>query len=434
MGKRTATIDVDPPGLLIRRARLDDLHLDPGNARSHPEPNMAAIRASLATFGQVEPLVVHKGTNKVIGGNGRLAAMRELGLAECDVVEFDGSPTQAVALGIALNRSASLAEWNDTALADTLRALQSEDFDLAAVGYRDDEVDALIEGLAREAAGPIDPPEDPGPQVDRAEELREKWGCHRGDLWVIPSVTTPGREHRLLCGDSTDEGDVARMMGGETAEVGITSPPFNLGDDHHTGARKTQAYPDDLPEPEYRAAQIAMLDLWAGHIRGDFFYQHKNRIKDGLWLSPPDWIRLSAWRLNQEIVWINGSQNFDACRFYPMTERIYWLTKDDENGPVFENKESLPDYWQISPVGADGLHTRAYPVEIPRRLIVASGARLVVDPYLGSGTTLVAAEQTGRLGYGVEISPAYCGVILERLSGCGLHPRLADAAGERGAA
>jgi hypothetical protein len=138
------------PKLQLRRVALADLHHDPANARLHDERNLETIRASLKTFGQVEPLVVQKGTNKVIGGNGRLSALLAMGEQECDVVEVDLDNVSAVGLGIALNRTAELAEWDDAALASTLKALQDEEFDLAGIGYTGDEVQNLIDRLAGE--------------------------------------------------------------------------------------------------------------------------------------------------------------------------------------------------------------------------------------------------------------------------------------------
>ncbi len=114
-------------GLEIRRAPLESLHLDPANGRAHNQRNLDAIIASLERFGQAEPLVVHKGTGRVIGGNARLVAMRKLGWSECDVVEIDVDDLGATALGIALNRTAELAEWDTPAIGRLLEQLRAED-------------------------------------------------------------------------------------------------------------------------------------------------------------------------------------------------------------------------------------------------------------------------------------------------------------------
>src|SRR5688572_30777880 len=136
----------DRPGLSIRRVRLDELHLDAANARSHGSRNMEAIKGSLTRFSQVEPLVVQRGTGRIIGGNGRFVAMRELGWTHCDVVEVEESELGATALGLALNRSAELAEWNEPALGRLLEQLRAED-GLEGIGFSGEEIDELLDQL-----------------------------------------------------------------------------------------------------------------------------------------------------------------------------------------------------------------------------------------------------------------------------------------------
>lgn len=154
--------------LSISRVPLDALHLDPANARQHGERNLDAIRASLASFGQVDPLVVHRPTQRVIGGNGRLAAMRALGRTHADVVELDLTETQATALGIALNRTAELAEWDDQALARLLSGLQA-DRALDGVGFDADELKEVLASLV--TPDPVEPP--------------AVTTTHRGDVWLL---------------------------------------------------------------------------------------------------------------------------------------------------------------------------------------------------------------------------------------------------------
>jgi ParB-like chromosome segregation protein Spo0J len=151
---------------------IDSIHADPANVRRHPERNLGAIKASLARFGQVKPIVVDaKGI--VRAGNGTLEAARALGWEKIAVVRTDLKGTEATAYAIADNRTAELAEWDDQGLAETLRALQSEDFDLAAVGYDAAEVDALIAGLADQIVGD---PEDGETPFDDFEEAADPDG------------------------------------------------------------------------------------------------------------------------------------------------------------------------------------------------------------------------------------------------------------------
>jgi DNA modification methylase len=197
------------PTLHIRRVALDALHFDPANARMHGPENMHAITASLQRFGQAEPLVVHAGTGRVIGGNGRLAAMRSLGWTEADVVELDLDSIDATAWGIALNRTGELAEWDDEALSKLLASLRDEGA-LEGVGFSDAELDGLLaqfdDGVNDiDDVAPEAPPEHPVTQL--------------GDLWQLG-------DHRLLCGDSTSPEDVARLMNGVHAQLLATDPPY----------------------------------------------------------------------------------------------------------------------------------------------------------------------------------------------------------------
>lgn len=139
---------------ITKRVPLASIHHDPANVRTHGERNLEAIANSLRSFGQVEPLIVQKSTGKVIGGNGRLTAMQSLGWAEADVVELDIDDTRATALGIALNRTAELAEWDDAGLAALLQSLPT-DAQLAA-GWDDGELEALLRDTKPSDPIPID--------------------------------------------------------------------------------------------------------------------------------------------------------------------------------------------------------------------------------------------------------------------------------------
>jgi hypothetical protein len=191
-----------------RRARLSDLHQDPSNARRHDDRNLDAIAGSLRTFGQVEPLVVQKSTGKVIGGNGRLEVMRRDGVTECDIVEVDVTETQAVALGIALNRTSELAAWEDGTLARLLESLPDDM--LAATGFDQDDLSELLDKLAPATV-----------EEDEVPALLPDPISRRGDLWLLG-------EHRLLVGDSTSTADVRKLMGRSAADLVLTDPPYGV--------------------------------------------------------------------------------------------------------------------------------------------------------------------------------------------------------------
>lgn len=109
----------------------------------------------------------------------------------------------------------------------------------------------------------------------------------------------------------------------------ITSPPYNLGNTHHTGTKRHKAYDDNLPEKEYQEWQIQVLNECWRVLKdmGSMIYNHKNRIKNGVQITPYEWLLKTKFIIKQELVWFNRSQNFDKIRFYPMTERVYWLAK-----------------------------------------------------------------------------------------------------------
>ncbi len=203
----------------------------------------------------------------------------------------------------------------------------------------------------------------------------------------------------------------------KSVDLAATSPPFNLGNDHQTGSYKHQMYEDELPEGEYQSQQIEVLNLLFNIIKedGSLFYQHKNRIRDGLQISPYQWIFKTKWLIKQEIVWNNGSQAFDNIRFYPQTERIYWLARSAETKLL--NRLKLTDDWHLQGVGTRGIFTRAYPDSIPEYIISSfPDADLILDPFLGSGTTAYCAKKLNRKCIGIEIEEKYCEIAAKRCS------------------
>ena len=203
-----------PPGLTIRRVPLTELHADPANARTHGERNIEEIRASLARFGQVEPLVVQRSRSRVIGGNGRLVAMRALGWTHADVVELDVDDVAATSLGIALNRTAELAEWDLPVLSRLLQSLEVEGA-LDGVGFDEKEISRILDevvasGESLEGITQDDVPLPPETATTVA-----------GDLWELGS-------HRLLCGNSSSRVDLTRLLGGKRIQLVNTDPPYNV--------------------------------------------------------------------------------------------------------------------------------------------------------------------------------------------------------------
>ena len=199
----------------------------------------------------------------------------------------------------------------------------------------------------------------------------------------------------------------------------VTSPPYNLGKNHHTGNKKFKAYNtyvDDLPEDRYQIQQINFLNELFRITKdgGSVMYNHKNRIRNGKQITPYEWILKTNWTLKQEIVWFNGSQNFDKCRFYPMTERIYWLSKGIKTD--FKNTINQHDLIKDTPEGTDKEHKRAFPLTLAERFILCfPDSKVVFDPYLGSGTTAIASYNNDKFFTGCELDKEYYDKAIQRI-------------------
>jgi len=190
----------------------------------------------------------------------------------------------------------------------------------------------------------------------------------------------------------------------------ITSPPYNIGDIHHTNKVRTHHYPDSMPEQEYQLWQIDVLDsICATHL----FYNHKNRIKDGLQITPYEWLLKTKWKIKQELVWRNRSPNMDKIRFFPQTERIYWLA--ESSGEVIDNQDNLTDVFLWPPVRVQQEHGRQFNIKFPETMLRACNARTALDPFMGSGTTGVACMNLGRKFIGIEIEERYFQIACERI-------------------
>jgi modification methylase len=208
-------------------------------------------------------------------------------------------------------------------------------------------------------------------------------------------------------------------------DLTITSPPYNLGNKHHTGNnifKSYDIYNDELPEKEYQRLQIEVLnELYrCTSDKGSVMYNHKNRIKMGIQISPYEWLLKTKWIIKQEIVWFNGSQNFDKIRFYPMTERVYWLAKHPStklNNTINHHDLFGKEEWRAE--GTSKKHKRSFSENMARDLIkVFPAANVIYDPYIGSGTTAIAAIREGRNFIGSEISEEYYKITEERIALC----------------
>ena len=389
--------------LVSSRVALDTLHEDPANARTHGPENLDAIEASLRRFGQAELLVVQAETGRVIGGNGRLKVMRKLGMTHADVVELDVDNLTATALGIALNRTGELAGWDEEVLSGLLDGLREEDA-LDGTGFDESELDRMIAELAGDDPSDLD---DPGPS-----EPPENPVTKAGDLWTLG-------DHLLLCGDSTRIDDVHRVMGQRKATLVATDPPYLVD---YTGERPNDSGKDwsslykevEIGDADafFRSVFTNILEVLGPHGAIYCWHAHKRQA-----LIAGIWEELGILD-HQQIIWVKPTSVFG---------RVYWHFRHEPcvmgwrkgSQPEHDGQHDFNSVWEVDYDGkgrASGDHPTQKPVEIferPMRKHTRKGD-LVFEPFSGSGTQLIAAEQLGRKCRAIEISPAFVDVAVLR--------------------
>lgn len=395
-------------GLRGLAVEVDSLHADPANARKGHA--VERIAASLRQYGQRKPIVVNRlQGNKVEAGNGTLSAARLLGWSHVAAVFVEDDAATATGFGIADNRTGDLSEWDLEAL-DSL--LGSIDPDEIFTGFEAGELDDLLEeaGKGKKGDGL-----DAEPQIDRAEELRQEWGVELGQLWRLPP-RTPGQEHRLICGDCTEAATVERVMGGKRAAIAITSPPYGVRKEYEVGGlaewKQTVvgmlARTRDITE----AMAINLGDVKVGpnsreiHSYG-ILIQLCEAAEFPL-IGTRIWSKGAAWA-GQGPYWLTGYRAVDEFEYIGLFGTIPHIDRTSADW-------RYRGIWEIPSVVSNKLHSAAFPIELPARLIelASDDGAIVYDPFLGSGTTLIAAENLSRQCRAVELSPGYVAVALQR--------------------
>jgi ParB-like chromosome segregation protein Spo0J len=362
----------------VETVAISALTPDPRNARKHDQRNIAAIAASLREFGQRKPIVVtHEGT--VIAGNGTLEAAKELGWETISIArapqEWDDNTVRAYAL--ADNQSAALAEWDDSILNDTLIELAQEGWDIAELGF-----DAVPE-----------PPSPEKPKDDAVPEPPENPVSRLGDLWIIGP-------HRILCGDSSDQSALDRLTKDLIIGCVLTDPPYgiDLDTDYSVGGGKTYKKVANDNQPFDASFLRSYFDgikeqYWWG---ANYYYRTlTDRDLSGSWL---------VWDKRTEATDVVVGSGFELC----------WSNT--------KHKQDLLRYhWTNFTSHVNAGHKRIHPTEKPVDMLIEIMDRwvpkraVVIDPFAGSGSTLIAASKSDRIGIGIEIDPGYVDLIVKRL-------------------
>ncbi|HTU48273.1 MAG TPA: site-specific DNA-methyltransferase [Bryobacteraceae bacterium] len=386
------------------------------NPRTHSEAQVAQIAGSIAEFGFNNPILVDSKAG-VLAGHGRLLAARKLNLIEVPVIVLDHlTETQKRAYILADNRLALNAGWDEELLALELLELKESDYDLSLTGFDAKELDDLLLDVDEDKANAVPPvPDNP---ISRP-----------GDLWVCGDSRI---QHRVLCGDCTSAEDVARLLGERKPFLLVTDPPYGieLDSEWRDRAGLNGCGPAEASYMKNRTEGHTETTI-SGDTRADWsdafalvpslevaYIWHASRftreVLDGL-------LRIGFIH-HQQIIWNKGRTVLTRTHYWFQHEPCWYVRK--KNAPWFGKAGENSTIWDSpSPKfimgGSDEQkfdHPTQKPIELMRRPILNHTRRgeLVYEPFLGSGTTLAAAEVTERVCYGIELDPKYVDVIVQR--------------------
>jgi DNA modification methylase len=388
------------------------------NPRTHSAEQVAEIAASIVEFGWTNPVLIN-GSGRIIAGHGRVQAAQHLGLSQVPVlVRDDLTPAQERAYVIADNKLALNAGWDDALLASELKALGAQGYDLGLTGFDAGEIDALFDAAAggdsEETAGEDDTPEPEATTVSRP-----------GDIWLLGS-------HRLLCGDSTAPVDVGRLLAGAKPHLMVTDPPYGVEYDaawrtrlgiSSKGAAVGKVLNDDRADWREAWALFPGAVAYVWHAG-----THCAEVQESL--------ASCKFGVRAQIVWVKQRHVLSRGHYHAQHEPcLYAIREGEDEQWGFVADHDIASYavrkgengrwtgsrtqstvWSIEHQASETGHSTQKPVECMRRPIVNNSRRgdAVYEPFAGSGTTIIAAESIGRRCYAIELSPAYCDVIVRR--------------------
>jgi DNA modification methylase len=406
----------------------------PGNPRINDDA-VEAVMASLQEFGFRQPIVVDA-EGVIICGHTRYKAAQRLGLEKVPVhVAKDLTPAQIKAYRIADNQTATLAEWNYDLLPIELADLQGMNFDLGLLGFSADSLAEIMDPGVKD--GLCDPDDVPAPPDAATTQV--------GDLWLLG-------DHRLLCGDSSSPEDVDRLLDGAPIHVVNTDPPYNVKVEPRSNnaiAAGNSSFPEAKKRTHHQSFDVARLGEKKATSKK---LRAKDRPLANDFVSDGEFDRLlKAWFGNAARVLLPGRAFYiwggyanvanyppvlKECELY-FSQAIIWhkqhpvLTRKDYMGDhewcfygwregaahQFLGPNNVPDVWSIKKVSPQKMiHLTEKPVELAVRAMQYSTrtGEHVLDLFGGSGSTLIAAEQTGRKAFLMELDPLYCDVIVQR--------------------
>ncbi len=388
-----------PESYGIERVDISALTAFSGNPRTHSVTQIDQIAASIREFGWTNPILVDaEGT--IIAGHGRLAAATRLGLTEVPVIRLGHlSDAQRKALVIADNQLALNAGWDDAALSSLIQELDTEKFDLELLGFLSEDLDRYLLGHADDAS--VEAGEGELPEVPVVPTSRP------GDLWILGN-------HRLLCGDATVVTDVERLMDGQLADMAALDPPYNVdyanAAKNKTIAKDRRILNDALGDGFYQFLYDTCVNLLMV-TKGACYVCMSSSELHTLQKAFTD----AGGKWSTFIIWAKNTFTLGRADYQRQYEPILYGWKQGADH-FWCGARDQGDVWFVDKPRVNDLHPTMKPVELIERAIRNSSKSrdIILDLFGGSGTTLVAAERTGRSARLMELDPKYVDVIVER--------------------
>jgi DNA modification methylase len=366
------------------------------NARTHSDEQVAQIAGSIAEFGFVNPILVGE-DGVMIAGHGRVLAARKLGMTEAPVIVLAHlSEIQRRALIISDNKIAENAGWNEDLLRLELEELREEDFDLDITGFDLDEINRLLQGTETSAAGNTDD--------DEVPEALEEPVSKTGDLWLLGN-------HRLLCGDATVLEDVEKVLGGGLADMTFCDPPYNV--DYAGGATRKierRIENDNLGEEFHRFLYDACVNILTVTKGSTYICMSSSELH-----TLQKAFKEAGGHWSTFVIWAKNAFTLGRADYQRQYEPILYGWKEGTDH-FWCGARDQGDVWFVDKPRKNDLHPTMKPVALVERAVRNSSKSrdIVLDPFCGSGTTLIACEKTGRSARLVELDPKYVDVIVRR--------------------
>jgi DNA modification methylase len=384
--------------LVVERWQIDRLIPYIRNARTHSEEQVAQVAASIAEFGFVNPILA-AADGVIIAGHARLAAARKLGMAEVPVIVLDHlTETQRRALVLADNRLALNAGWDEDMLRVELESLREDAFNLDIVGFTEEEMENLLREPEAAGAGATD--------EDAVPETQETAVTVPGDVWLLGA-------HRLLCGDATQITDLEKVMAGGLADMAFLDPPYNVNyaPVKDAGGKKSRKIANDNLgdgfEQFLRDACGNLLAVTKGAIYICMSSSELHTLHRAFTEAGGHWSTF--------VIWAKNAFTLGRSDYQRQYEPILYGWKDGTDH-FWCGARDQGDVWFIKKPVANDLHPTMKPVELVERALRNSSKSrdTVLDPFGGSGTTLIACERTGRQARLIELEPKYVDTIIRR--------------------